>query len=293
MVFLPDRGSRQYHRVAVALGAHGEVPLKWGDSGNGFVHVCDEFSIGALFQVLDTITDFVDFLRATEELVRGGVFPLFSGGGIEDLVAFYILQGRSFAFEAFDGKRPDMLIVHDDLWRGLINSEDFKAMQRDLKASYAWDNLIEHYTDDLLTDGMFDMHSKQVTNDELALVTMAMQPRMHRVVLAEAFLQFLQNAELKSAARVVQGHTNSAFIFTAGSSADRDNLRDSRTYAAMSSSQRKNARGKTVVVLPRIVLVPQRLAIHRTSRIFTCLNGQRRMSTMFKASKETSDTSRV
>lgn len=222
VIFLPERGSRQYHRIAVALGAHGEVPLKWGDAGNGFVHVCDEYSVGALFLVLDTITDFVDFLRASEGLVRGGVFPLFSGGGIEDLVAFYIQQGRSFQFDAFEGKKPDMLILHNDLWQGLVKSDDFKSMQSDLKDSYVWDKLIEHYTDDLLTGGMFDMHSKQVTDNELALVTMALQPRMHRAVLADAFLQFLQNAELKSAARVVQGHGDSAFVFTVWSSADRE-----------------------------------------------------------------------
>ena len=222
VISLPERNSRQYHRIAVALGGHGEVPLKWGDAGNGFVHVCDEFSVGALFQVLDTITDFVDFLRASEGLVRGGVFPLFSGGGIEDLVAFYIQQGRAFQLDAFDGKRPDMLILHNDLWQGLVKSDDFKSMQSDLKDSYAWDNLIELYTHDILTGGMFDMHSKQVTENELALVTMALQPRMHRAVLADAFLQFLQNADLKSAARVVQGHGDTAFVFTAGSSADRE-----------------------------------------------------------------------
>lgn len=221
VIALPERGSRQYHRIAIALGAHGEVPLKWGDAGNGFVHVCDEYSVGALFQVLDTITDFVDFLHASEGLVRGRVFPLFSGGGIEDLVACYIQQGRSFEFDAFEGKQPDMLVLHNDLWQGLIKSDDFKSMQSDLKVSYVWDRLIEHFTDDLLSGGMFDMHSKQVTDNELALITMALQPRMHRAVLADAFLQFLQNVELKSAARVVQGHADSAFVFTAGSSADR------------------------------------------------------------------------
>lgn len=222
VVSLPDRNCRQYHRIAVALGAHGKVPLKWGDAGNGFVHVCDEYSVSALFHVLDTITDFVDFLRATEGLVAGGVFPLFSGGGIEDLVALYILKGRSFKFDEYESKQPDMLILHDDLWRGLIKSEDFRSMQYELKSSYVWDNLIEHYTDDLLTGGMFDMHSKQVTDNELALVTMALQPRWHRAVLADALLQFFENAELKSASRVVQGNGDCAFVFSVGSSADRD-----------------------------------------------------------------------
>lgn len=221
-ISLPPRGARQYHRIIVALGAHGQVPLEWGDAGNGFVHVCDEYSVGALFLALDTITDFVDFLRASEGLVRSGVFPVFAGGGIEDLAAFYILQGRSLKFDAFGVEQPDMFVLHHDLWHGLINSEDFKTMQNDLKDSYAWDRLIEHYAEDLLTGGMFDMHSRQVTDNELALVTMALQPRAHRAILAESLLEFLQNADLKSAARVVQGHEDSAFVFTTGNSEDRE-----------------------------------------------------------------------
>jgi len=64
VVTLPERGKRQYHRVAVALGSRGEVPIEWGDKGKGFVHVCDEYSLEALFLALDTITDFVHFLQS-------------------------------------------------------------------------------------------------------------------------------------------------------------------------------------------------------------------------------------
>lgn len=32
-VTLPEREERQYHRVAVAFGSHGKVPIEWGDNG--------------------------------------------------------------------------------------------------------------------------------------------------------------------------------------------------------------------------------------------------------------------
>ncbi|WP_343661099.1 hypothetical protein [Ralstonia sp.] len=222
-VALPPKNQRRYHRIAVALGSRGEVPLTWGDSGTGFVHVCDEFSVGALFLALDTITDFVEFLRAAEELVSGGMLPLFSGGGLEDLVALYLLRDRSFDFDGQEqGQAEGMLILQNDIWKGLVKSEEFKLMRKSLKTSYAWDRLIDHYARDLLTGGMFDMHSQQATDNELALVAMAIQPRMHRSFLAEAFLQFLDNGALKSAARVAQGYTDTAFVFTTGSSSDRE-----------------------------------------------------------------------
>ena len=131
------------------------MPLKWGDFGNGFVHVCDEYSIGALFTVLDTISDFVEFLDASETIVKSGVRLLFDGGGIEDLIALYILNGRSLEIEPAEQEQPSMLVLADDLWRGLVGSEEFRSMQTDLKQSYAWDRLLEHFADDLLTGGMF------------------------------------------------------------------------------------------------------------------------------------------
>jgi hypothetical protein len=69
---------------------------------------------------------------------------------------------------------------------------------------------------------MFDMHSKEVTDNELALVTMALESRINRAVLAEALLEFLQKPELKSAARMVQGRAGYAYVFTIGKSDDRE-----------------------------------------------------------------------
>ena len=226
-ISLPDTTERRYHRISVSLGGKDQVPLKWGDLGNGFVHVCDEHSVGVVFGALDTITDIVDFLDASEALITSGVRLLFSGGGIEDLVALYIIHGRSFEILDDSNKQPDMLILDNDLWRGFHESEDYKAIQDDFKDSYIWDRLIEYYANDLLNDGMFDMHSKEVTDNELALVTMALQPRSYRVVLAEAFMEFLQKPELKVASRAAKGYLDTAFVFLIGKSLEsEDRIRE-------------------------------------------------------------------
>lgn len=219
---LPPKINRQYHRISVSLGSKGLVPVKWGDLGHGFVHVCDEKSVVVIFRVLDTITDFVEFLVASESLVTNGTQLVFDGGGIEDLVALYILHGKSFNIAPNSDKAPDMLIVLNDIWAGLSKSENFEDMRNDLKDSYIWDKLIEHYADDLLTNGMFDMHNQQVTYNELALVTMAMQPREYRANLAESFMGFLKNPHNKIASRVILGFNQTAFVFLAGSSSDRE-----------------------------------------------------------------------
>ncbi len=222
VITLPPRSKRQYHRISVSLGGRGQVPLRWGDLGHGFVHVCDEYSVEILFKALDTITDFVQFLSASEELIAEGVLPLFAGGGIEDLVALYLSFGPSFDIRSESNERPDMLILDDDLWKTFSTSEEYRDIQSELRISYAWDRLIEHFADDLLSDGMFDLHSNQVTKDELALATMALQPRGHRANLAEIFIGFAQEQNPRIASRVVLGHNHTAFVFLFGQTSDRE-----------------------------------------------------------------------
>jgi hypothetical protein len=221
-IALPPHAQRKYHRGSVSLGSRGQVPLKWGDFGNGFVHVLDEESLSVTFEELDTIKDFVGYLSAVESFAQRGIQPVFDGGGPEDMLALYVQNGPTFGMAAPDGEIPDIVVVTGDIWKGFITSPEYAARKEDLGASYAWDNLIEHFADDLLTDGMFDMHSKQVTKNELALVAMAMQQRGHRANLADSLLAFLGPGGKKIAARVVVAGRNTAFVFLGGDSADRE-----------------------------------------------------------------------
>ena len=221
-ITLPEQVNRRYHRIAVALGGRGKVPLQWGELGHGFVHVCDEYSVDIFFTALNTISDFIEFLGASETIIKSGVRLYFAGGGIEDLIALYILHGRSFDIVPASQGQPGMIVLCEGIWNDLKVSEEFESMKVDLEQSYVWDLLIELLSNDLLSGQMFDMHSKEVTDNELALVTMALEPRPNRAVLAEAWLEFLQNPELKSAARMIQGRTGHAYVFTTGKSDDRE-----------------------------------------------------------------------
>ncbi|OOE32476.1 hypothetical protein BZG05_14010 [Salinivibrio kushneri] len=215
-VELPPKEERIIHRMSVSLGAQRRVMTKSGDLGNGVVHVCDEFSLGAIFGLLDTITDFVGFLTQVESLIsRANI--IFSGGGIEDLLAIYLLNNYSFPYE-----EAELLVIDDTIFERFLDSDDYKAIQKSYETSYFWDRLIEHFIDDLLTDGMFEHGTGQVTSNQLALVQMALQPRAFRANLSEAFSEFLQKPELKIASRVVMGYRNTAFVFHLGPSSDRE-----------------------------------------------------------------------
>ncbi len=119
-VVLPLAHERKYHRISVSLGGCGKVYIRWGDLGNGFVHVFDEYSLTEAFRELDTITDFVAYLTATESLFEGGVRPVFSGSGAEDLLAMYVQNGETFGIVKQDGSTPDTVIITEDIWKTLV-----------------------------------------------------------------------------------------------------------------------------------------------------------------------------
>ena len=138
-IILPPKAERQFHRVTVSLGGRGQVPLKWGDFGHGFVHLLDEQSLEATFGELTTVTDFVRYLRAAESIFDRGVRPVFIGGGAEDLLALYVQNGPDFGlFDPATGQ-PALALITDGLWAATIKHADYIARNRDLESSYAWD----------------------------------------------------------------------------------------------------------------------------------------------------------
>lgn len=220
-VMLAPKSDRRFHRITVSLGGRGKVPLNWGDFGHGFVHLLDEFSLDAFFSELTTITDFVNYLLAVECIFERGFRPVFAGSGAEDLLALYVQKGENFGLFDSDASEPTLAVIQEGIWKALTEHPEYHARNRDLESSYAWDGLIEHFVEDLLTDGMLDMFHNEVTQNELALVAMAMQPRGYRAKLADAFLEFLQPTAKQVAARVVFAYRQTAFVFTAGDSSDR------------------------------------------------------------------------
>lgn len=221
IVTLPPRSERIYHRVSVSLGSNQQVPIKWGDLGNGFVHVCDEKSVGIVFSALDTITDFVEFLKASEAFVTSGTKVIFDGGGIEDLAAIFIQNGYTFPNFAGDTSEAGLMILDGGIWDSFACSDEYRDCAERFKESYRWDALIKHYAKDLLADGMLDMHSQSVTYDQHALIEMALQPRDTRVQLSKAFFEIIGKPELKVRSRLALAYGGTAFVFLIAPSSDR------------------------------------------------------------------------
>lgn len=219
-ISLPEKEKRNYHRISISLGARGKLPYSWEDCKNGYVHVLDEVSVGIIFSLFDTITDFIEFLQAIEELQKKEI-KLIIEGGVEDLVALFVMNGNTIEFVDENGKKADLVIIADDMWEDFKKSEHFKELIKDRKKSYLWDGMIEYYTKDLLGKRMFDMYNKEVTDNELAFIEMALQPRDYRIQLSEAYEEFLEEKNKKIKSRMVKAYNKTAFVFLAGATVER------------------------------------------------------------------------
>jgi hypothetical protein len=182
---LPSVAQRRVHRIAVAFGGRGEIAIKSGDLGKGFVHVMTEHSFHEVMTELDTITDFVEYLTAKEDCISGGCSIIITGSE-SNLLGLYLSNGRSFPGGS------DVLFVDDTLWRGIQQKPEFKRRKEADRESYTWDKLIE-----LLADPSAKSVGEagpQLNEVELALRAMARENRFARRLLGRGVREFLQQA---------------------------------------------------------------------------------------------------
>jgi hypothetical protein len=201
---LPPVAWRRVHRIAVAFGGRGEVVVASGDFGKGFVHVMTEHSFLDVLKELDTISDLVEYLAAKEAFLAK--CRVVAEGSEANLVGLYLANNRSFPSGA------DMLITDDTIWRGIQEEPGFKLRKAADQESYVWDTLVE-----LLSD----VKAKSVSGPgptlgelELALRTVAREPRLSRRVLGKALREFLDRAdELRSRVLITPGGTLYVFVW--------------------------------------------------------------------------------
>ena len=200
---LPDASRRKIHRIAVALGGHGRVPLTFGDFGKGFVHVLDEHAIRSLLGHLDTVTDFVSYLEQKLALFSN-TMTMFSSE--EDLLAFYVSNGDSFP------ELPTDIILGENLWTSFQRAPEFQALIEERRVSYAVDGILErihtNFTDNNYRTA-WAQDEKELCELELAARTLAREDRVMRVEIGKRIVDLLDRTpRVDTRARVFCARTS-------------------------------------------------------------------------------------
>lgn len=176
-VALPQAKDARYHLIAVTRGtrdaarrhfsdeigslfvstdvvddAHLKTPFVLGriDASRGFVHVFDEAAIEILMSELDTVYDFVGYLKRREVLL-GDPKMIVHAAGEEQLLAAYLTtmgEDDEHTFVRFEpGKaRPTVLMFDNSHYAHLQANPRYQAKKRSDEASRGWDELIDVFT---------------------------------------------------------------------------------------------------------------------------------------------------
>ena len=200
---IPDSSVRRVHRVAVALGGHGEVPISVGNMGKGYVHVFDEVALDAIMAELDTVTDFVKYLHDKEALEERDLQVITSGE--ENLFASYLHNGRCFLPDA------NLLVIEDDLWEALKSKPEYVSRKEADKDSYFWDKLIEELFNNPDKENV--LFKTSASEFERVVRVMAKEDRFCRRILSKSFREFHQEAKTRS--RMIQSPSGTLYVFLA------------------------------------------------------------------------------
>ncbi|HXI13242.1 MAG TPA: NERD domain-containing protein [Thermoanaerobaculia bacterium] len=200
----PDPQSRRIHRVAVALGGDDHFPVPFGDFGKGFVHVLDKRSFDAITSELNTITDFVEYLRRKEDLFSSEKKILLARE--EDLVAIYLHGNRAF---------PDAnMLIDEGAWEQFTGKPEVLAKRKADKDSFLWDRLIERIGRDVAARNM--LIDRSLADDEMGLRVMARENRFNRRILGAALRTFFEASsrnEVRS--RMIESLSGVGYVFLA------------------------------------------------------------------------------
>jgi len=204
IINLPKYDKDKIFRIGVAIGRGNRFPLSCGDFGKGFVHIFDEKSLQIIHAELDTIADFIDYLKRKETLFKlKRQVPL---KGEEDLLAVYLHNGRQFPANF------DLMILDGNLWDAFTKKKEFIKRKEEDKISYIWDGIIEEFCHDFREGSLcFDTYPE---GTEKALRVMAKENRFSRRILSSTFLEFIgYYGEPKSRARIVKAQSGIVYVF--------------------------------------------------------------------------------
>lgn len=172
-IFVPDRIKRLY-LISAFLGDSPFLISSMHRISDKVVHTFTrEFTQTALNE-LDTISDFTKYLDDKEQL-HDKVSSVIIDGGEEELLGYYLFNGRSFS-ELM--KNPiNLACIGGDIWDDIIKKPEYIAKKKADRISYFWDYLI-----DILHTG------DQEGYEDLAR-ELARSNRFERRYLADTFIE--------------------------------------------------------------------------------------------------------
>ncbi len=128
---------KQIYSVSVLLGEEEEFSPLVEIVKKYTVHIFRRHFTKIILSELDTISDFIEYLKEKENLINTNK-NLVIVGGEEELFAFYLLNNKNF--KRFE--KADHILIEHGSWKHLQNKPEYKSKKKADEISYGWDGII-------------------------------------------------------------------------------------------------------------------------------------------------------
>ncbi|WP_117439647.1 hypothetical protein [Flavobacterium psychrophilum] len=162
---------KNFFKIALVIGGRGKFPILESIRNNGYVNIMDEVSFNSITLELDTITDFISYLREKQTKLSN---VHFTGNGEEDLLAYYLFNEFNFPDKTY-------LIFDEGLYKSLKKDKFFIKEKEEKQESYKWDFIINHSAQNHFAQNGYN--TKSLNSLMKAYEIMAQETRFERVKL--------------------------------------------------------------------------------------------------------------
>jgi hypothetical protein len=195
-----DACKRKHARPSLTIDTRlsdSSMPLTVGcQFDDNFVHILDDVSLDILFNKLDTVVDFLDYLNEKEKALKSRPFII---RGEENLLATYLAhRDRTWKhFIPLDHLTniSEPVEIEDGKWATYIASNQCRHSSEENKISYNIDVLIEHFVTTYLNGELIEGQDKDHSYHEQALRLIASENRFGRRIVSTSFVSILREPE--------------------------------------------------------------------------------------------------
>lgn len=199
--FFNPKSVKEVFLISALVGKEEDYSSSVEEFKNLTIHVFNREFTQVVLNELDTIKDFIDYLRAKETFIKTDK-EITILGGEKELLAFYLMNDRKF--DRF--KEANMIVIEEGSWEHLQKKPEYKAKKQADEISYAWDGMIDR------------AHETEVSEYEKIAREMARLNRFERRYYGKAFFDAFVRAHNEkkhnSYRRIVIGEgTTYCFLF--------------------------------------------------------------------------------
>lgn len=160
-----------------------EIPYSVELPKDPIYHILDTANLEIVLNELDTITDFLNYLKEKEKTIKNCNAVIYSGE--EDLMARYIgtieySTGKHYLVK--DLNKNAILKLEDIIWRDFSRSYEYLEKKNSDSISYIWDEILAEVCNYALNGELIG--NVDVFNEDSPIKEMAKESRFHRRILS-------------------------------------------------------------------------------------------------------------